>query len=669
MPITKYDRPTQFQYRNTLPFEAIAAAGSMRQQQYDTNVAKAGAISDAINKVSALEPDVNRKNNILGEYESKIDKLIEEAGGDYGQISGGITQLNRDFNKELTRGKLASIQSNYASAMKEFEQYNTLYEKNRISATDLEKLKALSLKKYKDQGGIGDNPSETGAYQGYTPVKANFIKDSLAEQANKFIKGWKANQVVGDLIRDDKGFFSRTENKYVSPKEVGQEVIRYLQATPENMLYAQQQAELNMLGRAEDALTISKWETQTAPDGKEVQVRVEVPATAEEFQQNYMNKLFTDPARAAAEKAGFSQISVTDKQDWQAKLNYKQKLEDYIIPLQFTGSDINVSKQITDPINLENEIGTLAQAIASMEADLIEDDGTMTTIEREQYKATLGFSKEKVARYNDLLNRAYKETGIDRSKIAEITAEKPDPKDFGTDRHGAMAYGVAYSQWHAKLEKADSKEYDRLEEWLEKNKASSTIKPEMISTPSNKTKTTFDNHYASNPHAFIVLDASGAPLQEGDYPADLTIGGITKKSIGGQGRYYSASRTKGEKGKETVTAYYVKPIGKNNLDIVYAASLINGTDASAQAIGLDIITNQWDNFTSELQADPGIRKEVWLGNAYYGNVTKEGNKYVHYYTEDGEDKKKLFETDSQGDAKGKLDAYLTSISTAHAKDQ
>ena len=108
MPITKYDRPTQFQYRNTLPFEAIAAAGSMRQQQYDTNVAKADAIADVISKVQSVDQDTKQKKAILEDYESKIDKAIEDAGGDYGQLSGFINSTNRELQKDLTRGKLRS---------------------------------------------------------------------------------------------------------------------------------------------------------------------------------------------------------------------------------------------------------------------------------------------------------------------------------------------------------------------------------------------------------------------------------------------------------------------------------------------------------------------------------------------------------------------------------
>ena len=119
MAVTKYDRPTQFQYRNTLPFQALAAAGAQRQQSYDTNVAKADAIYDAINKVSALEPDVKRRASILGEYENEIDSIVDKAGGDYSQLTGDIMRLNRTLQKDLTRGKLASIQSNYSTAMKQ----------------------------------------------------------------------------------------------------------------------------------------------------------------------------------------------------------------------------------------------------------------------------------------------------------------------------------------------------------------------------------------------------------------------------------------------------------------------------------------------------------------------------------------------------------------------
>lgn len=693
MAISIYDKPVDVQYTNFMPFEAAMMTGASKQKQYDTNAAKEGALYEAINKVNALEPDVQKKNALLTSYEDKINKAVEEAGGDYSKLGSFITQTNKELQRDLTRGQLASIQGNYSSAMKDFEQLDKLYETGKIPEQDYRRSKQLALQKYKAQGGIGDNPSEAGTYQGWTPYKAAFIEKSLAEQADKFITGWKSDKLQAGWVIDKNGmFFNRDSKEVVNPNDVYKEVMTHLQ-TPENLAYAQQQAELNMLGRAEDSLTKTVMQDSGKVDknGDPIMEPVEVPATAEEFQQNYMESLFQGPASSAANKAGFVHQTSKSQTNWKAKADYSKKLEELTIPLQFTGSDLNVSDQITDPKLLLANINNLTSSIAEMEEILAGDTSGMTDIEVEKYKATLGFSKLKAASQNDLLNRAYKETGVDRAGV-EILRKKEDtiydkypnatPEDIKyiqsrAEKKYKTAGRPEKDQGYKALspsgknlmrdlkENADLIEttiYEDLgdvEKWLENNKATASVKPELINSGNTTTDKLFNAHYARNPHSFIVTDSSGAPLEEGDYPADLDIGGITKKSIGGQGRYYSASRKVGEGDNASIEAFYIKPVGKNNLDIVYAASIVNGTDASARAVGADILLNHWDNFTSTLRDDPGSKKEIYLGDNYHGTAFLEGDKYVHV-APDGT--RRNFETDNKGSAKGKLDAFLKNIS-------
>ncbi len=337
MPITKYDRPTQFQYRNTLPFEAIAAAGSMRQQQYDTNLAKADAIADVISKVQSVEKDTKQKKAILGDYESKIDKAIEDAGGDYGQLSGFINSTNRELQKDLTRGKLSSIQTSYdqrtayQKSLKEL--LNKDPKKGGIILEDFNNLMTASDRNYK---GIGEIDPETETYamwSGITPagyVDGNKMAIDLASKMDPQViaknTGWRTITMPNGEVVYQKG---KVTTSKLPESVIRNAVLQTMMDDPKLMGYLQQHVQY-ATSPERDAYEQEYGVEGIDEYGRPVQ---HAPGDASTNMQNKLSKILYDFADNAAGLKWRNDIlendvSMRDSAKW--GYDYKQDLEDSV---------------------------------------------------------------------------------------------------------------------------------------------------------------------------------------------------------------------------------------------------------------------------------------------------------------------------------------------------
>lgn len=337
MPITKYDRPTQFQYKNTLPFEAIAGAGSMRQQQYDTNVAKADAIADVISKVQSVEQDTKQKKAILGDYESKIDKAIEDAGGDYGQLSGFINSTNRELQKDLTRGKLSSIQTSYNQKTAYQESLKELLNKDPkkggIILEDFNNLMKASDGNYK---GIGEIDPETETYamwSGITPagyVDGNQMAIDLANEMDPQViaknTGWRTITMPNGEVVYQKG---NVKTSKLPESVIRNAVLQTMMDDPKLMGYLQQHVQY-ATSPERDAYEQEYGVEGIDEYGRPVQ---HAPGDASTNMQNKLSKILYDFADNAAGLKWRNDIlendvSMRDSAKW--GYDYKQDLEDYV---------------------------------------------------------------------------------------------------------------------------------------------------------------------------------------------------------------------------------------------------------------------------------------------------------------------------------------------------
>lgn len=157
-----------------LPLDYLDKSLQRKQAAYDENKNITAAVEDELLKTNALTGDVARQQAILGEYDTKINDIVEQAGGDYSRISGQLDSLKRDMSKELAYGELGSINKSYNKAMAQKADLDKRYADKKIGAAGLG-LAEQAMGKY--QTTQGEN-GQWSTYGGYSPSN---IVDPVAE--------------------------------------------------------------------------------------------------------------------------------------------------------------------------------------------------------------------------------------------------------------------------------------------------------------------------------------------------------------------------------------------------------------------------------------------------------------------------------------------------------
>lgn len=99
-----------------LPLQFIDQALERRQEKFDTNKAKVGAMEDLWLNTKARSVDTKRHQEILAEKDAMVDDVVDRVGGDYGRVGGYVDKMERDLRRELTSGELGTINQNYTRA-------------------------------------------------------------------------------------------------------------------------------------------------------------------------------------------------------------------------------------------------------------------------------------------------------------------------------------------------------------------------------------------------------------------------------------------------------------------------------------------------------------------------------------------------------------------------
>ena len=87
---SKEYRPSEFV---KLPFEDVARAMAMREQQYNEGYLKPAAFQDAMSKIEVRTPDVEYHQKITADAINRAKQIAEETyGGDYGAASLEMTR-------------------------------------------------------------------------------------------------------------------------------------------------------------------------------------------------------------------------------------------------------------------------------------------------------------------------------------------------------------------------------------------------------------------------------------------------------------------------------------------------------------------------------------------------------------------------------------------------
>ena len=149
-----------------LPLDFIAKSLERRQQKYDIAKADLAAQEESLLGLKFLPGDRERHMEIQGEYDARLDKIVEDAGGDYSMIQGSLDRYKRDLSREMKFGELGAQGSAYTAAMTQSKKLSDMLTEGKISEWGMSKFNA-GLQSHKtnrtDAGGwttfSGYNPS------------------------------------------------------------------------------------------------------------------------------------------------------------------------------------------------------------------------------------------------------------------------------------------------------------------------------------------------------------------------------------------------------------------------------------------------------------------------------------------------------------------------------
>jgi hypothetical protein len=211
-----------------LPYEDMLKAGLAKQQQYNVGEGAAADIDNFL-KVQALDPDVDRRNQLVQGYKNELASQVQRAGGDYSKVLPFVKEQAKKIKEDLTYGPLGAIQSNYNTyqeAVKNLQK--RVDEGDFLGQSDVGAWAAVEdpLKKYT---GIGEGKS--GIYNRFKPGTVGKFSD-IAKEASDFAQQWAKNSGYSDLKRVNNEFYGYTTNGWVKAPEVNQAVQEYISNNP-----------------------------------------------------------------------------------------------------------------------------------------------------------------------------------------------------------------------------------------------------------------------------------------------------------------------------------------------------------------------------------------------------------------------------------------------------
>lgn len=231
------------------PLDVLAVALDAKQKRYDEGLALADTLYQT--QIKALPQDRARADALISGYQSRIDDIVEQAGGDYSSIQPELYRLKRDIFRDFSPGGEAeSIQTM-------FGRYNAALEAERkrigkdITADQLGSLMSWFNKEYQ---GIGTKDPVTGAYTGMMelPSIAKYVdvNDLVTEYgkeiiANKMKNVDPNNPQLGQWFQQNGKIWTKTSLgiEEVDPERVRSVIMQGLASNDEFINYAQQMSD------------------------------------------------------------------------------------------------------------------------------------------------------------------------------------------------------------------------------------------------------------------------------------------------------------------------------------------------------------------------------------------------------------------------------------------
>jgi len=210
-----------------LPLDFISKKLEQKQLKYDTAKADIAAQEDSMLGLKFLPGDRERHMELQGQWDAKLDQIIENAGGDYSQIQAPLDQWKRAMNREISYGELGFQGQNYAAAHSKFKKLDEMLTEGKIREGGLNRFKQsmqTHVTTSTEAGGFS-------GFKGYSPsaemdplgVIHDTIDEVVAQSDENGYDGRTRGRVlsgINNLMRTNPNIMKSLQEQYgVSPKD------------------------------------------------------------------------------------------------------------------------------------------------------------------------------------------------------------------------------------------------------------------------------------------------------------------------------------------------------------------------------------------------------------------------------------------------------------------
>ena len=303
-------------YKYQVPYTELLTALDYKQGKYDENINAIDELEEKWLSLSAVPGEGEKAKAIQQKYDKMAEQIATSVGGDYSQADSLIRSVSRTMKKDLLTGEMGRINNAYQAyqAHKEAldKRVNATEKDQRIERSIANQALQYSLANYLNAGG---SSTEGNSYSGYAPVP--YV--DLAAQTDKFLKEWKPDTFIGDIVkRDDGKYYKKVfetddsgqmywANKYevANAGDIQRAAMDHLMSDPMAMQYVNEGVMFDMAGITDDYLA--------SQDGQSL---------VAETRQDLIDAGY--PANSTASQTGVTQMSDTDVIEEALRLNLLQ---------------------------------------------------------------------------------------------------------------------------------------------------------------------------------------------------------------------------------------------------------------------------------------------------------------------------------------------------------
>jgi len=209
-----------------LPLDFIQRTMERRQSKYDVAKADMEAQEDSLLGLKFLPGDRERHMEIQEGFQSRIDSIVDEAGGDYSMVQAPLDRLKREMKREMSYGELGAQGSAYNKAMSKYKILDEMHTKGDIRQGGMN-LFNQSMQDHRTQktASGGFTP-----FNGYSPatemnpleVMHKTINEVVAQSQSDGTKGRSRSRILNgldNLFRNNPNVVKAMKEEYLTTQK------------------------------------------------------------------------------------------------------------------------------------------------------------------------------------------------------------------------------------------------------------------------------------------------------------------------------------------------------------------------------------------------------------------------------------------------------------------